>query len=196
MRTKLVATLASVALLPGCDAAPPPAAAPAPAPAAAEAPRAQAEPELLPTPFSAEQIRDEWILGLTLVMHTRSPEGESRDRWQVVAADDEGAEIELTPIDAEGAATGEAKVERSAWTELRDHASYPATVASREQTTRDTALGQLDGWLYTVRDEATGAETEVFFAESLPGAPVEMRMSKDGAVVLEMTQVERQKPEE
>lgn len=183
------------ALLWGCDAAPTPDTAPPPPETATiEEPPSQPEPEVLPTPFTAEQIRDEWTAGLTLVLRTQTPDGETWERWKVIASDAEGAEIEYTPVDAEGAAIGEPRVERSAWTELRDHARYAVDVASREQTSRETALGQLDGWLYTVRDEAAGAETELFFAESLPGAPVVMRMTKGGAVVMELTQVERLKP--
>ncbi len=192
---KVLAALALVTLLWGCDTAP--GAAPAGVPAetvAAEEPPAQPESVLLPVPFTAEEIRDEWIEGLTLVLRTRTPGGETWERWTVVAADADGADIEFSPVDAEGNAAGEARVERSSWTELRDHASYPVDVASREQVSRDTALGQLAGWLYRVRDEATGSETELFFASQLPGAPVEMRMSKDGTVAMELTQVERHKP--
>ncbi len=191
---KYFAALAFVVLLWGCDAAPTPDATGPPEQAAAEEPGAQAEPELLPVPFTAEQIRDEWVEGLTLVMETRTPEGTTRERWTVIGADADGVDIEFTPLDAEGESSGEPKTERSAWTELRDHAKYPTTVASREQSTRDTALGQLDGWLYKVRGQATGSETEVFFATRFPGAPVEMIIAKDDDVALAMTQVERQRP--
>ncbi len=191
---KHLAALAWVALLWGCDAASTPDAAPPPPETAGAAePQAQPEPEMLPAPFTADEIRDEWTPGLTLVMRNKSPEGETWERWTVVSSDQEGTEIEFVLVDAEGKVAGEAKIERSAWTELRDHASYPTGVASREQVSRETPLGQLDGWLYTVRDQATGSDTELFFAQSLPGAPIEMTMSKDGTVVMELTQVERHK---
>lgn len=188
--------LAAVVLLWGCDgAAPDPAPAEAPPESAARSASTPSEqPELLPTPFDADQIRDEWVEGLALVMHTQDPTGESWERWRVVAADAEGADIEFTAVDAEGNALGEPRVERASWADLRDHAKYPAAIATREQVTRDTALGQLEGWLYTVRDGATGSETEMFFANKLPGAPLEMRMMKDDVVAMEMVQVERQKP--
>ncbi len=190
-----VVSCALAVLLWGCDTAPTPSPANTPPETdavAGSAPPAQAE--LLPTPFTADKIRDEWVEGLTLVMHTRTSGGESWDRWTVVTSDPEGADIEFAPIDAEGNAAGETKTERTAWTALRDHAKYPTDVATREEATRETALGQLDGWLYRVQDQATGSETELFFARQFPGAPIEMRMSKDGVVALEMTQVERQHP--
>ena len=171
----------------GCDAAPAPNAAPA------ATPPPQQPVEMLPTPFTAEQIRDEWIPGLTLVMHTRTPDGETWERWTVAAADAEGAEIEFVEIDAEGTPIDAPRQGRSSWIALRNHASYPAAAATREQTTRDTALGQLEGWLYQVRDGA-GGETEAFFANDLPGAPLEMRVKKDDAMVMELTQIERTRP--
>jgi len=173
---------------------PPEPSAPPPADAG---PPAQAETEdsgFLPTPFTAEQIRDEWIPGLTLVMKTDTAEGGALERWTVVAADAEGAEIEFLQIDAAGHPAGEARVTRSGWVELRDHASFPADWATREAATRDTALGKLDGWLYRVPDEAAGTVTEFFFATSLPGAPVHMAVLKDGQPVMTLAQIERQRP--
>ncbi len=183
-----LAILVFAALLSGCDTARGP-----DAPAAAGRPAPQVE--MLPTPFTAEQIRDEWAPGLTLVMHTRTPGGETWERWTVVAADADGADIEFAQIDAEGKAAGEPRTGRSSWLELRSHANYPTSATTREEVTRDTALGELDGWLYKVRDGA-GGETEVFFANSLPGAPLEMRVTKDGGMVMELAQVERHKPAE
>jgi hypothetical protein len=52
----------------------------------------------------------------------------------------------------------------------------------------------LDGWFYTVRDNAHGTVTEYFFADSLPGAPVQLRQTLDGKLVMEMEQVRRSRP--
>lgn len=148
-------------------------------------------PELLPHPFTAEQIRDTWQPGLALVLRTTDSDGESFERWTVVDADGEGATIEFTPVDAAGQSTGEPRIARSSWIELRDHASFPAASASREPVTdRETPLGRLDGWLYTVRDDE-GGTTEFFFAAGLPGAPVTMRTTRDGATVRAFEQVAR-----
>ncbi len=193
---KYLAALAFALLLTGCDAAPPTDVAPdgASSPVPAGAPPG-AMPELLPRPFTAEQIRDEWVPGLRLVMHTRTPESETWERWTVLSADADGAEIEFAQVDAEGGPAGEPRIGRSSWIELRNHANYPAAASTREEVTRDTALGPLEGWLYKVGDAASGNQTEVFFAKSYPGAPFEMKMVKDGTLVLELAQVERQKPE-
>ena len=150
-------------------------------------------PQHLPRPFTAEQIRDEWVEGLTLVMRSVGPEGEARQRWTVVQADETGAVIEFAPIDSQGQAAGDARTERSTWTQLRDHATFSASSATREAVTRKTPLGTFEGWLYVVPDPEQGTVTEFFFANDLPGAPLEMRVSREGRTLMELTQVSRSK---
>lgn len=149
------------------------------------------DPTILRRPFTADQIRAAWTPGLSLTLRRTTPEDEIFERWTVVGADAEAAEIEYATVDADGHVTGEPRVERSTWNELRDHATFPAAHSTMEETVRDTDLGMLDGWLYVVRDEQAGTVTEFFFARSLPGAPVQMRVSRDGAPVLELAQIER-----
>lgn len=152
------------------------------------------ESPLLPTPFTAEEIRDEWIEGLQLEIARRSPSDERLERWTVVSADEDGAVIEYATIDEFGTVSGEPTRERSTWLELHDHASFPADRASRERVVRPTPLGELDGWLYTVRDVESNIVTEFFFAAELPGAPVEMTVLQDGKVVQELEQRARHRP--
>lgn len=149
---------------------------------------------LLPTPFTADEIRDEWIEGMQLVIERRSPSEERLERWTVLSADEDGAVIEYAEIDAFGIVSGEPTVRRTSWQELRDHASFPADRASREWVVRRTALGDLDGWLYTVRDDDAGTITQFFFASDLPGAPVAMEMLEDGTTLLALEQLERYRP--
>lgn len=159
------------------------------------APEAAEPGEMLATPFTAEQIRDEWIEEFSLLMQKGSPSGGTLERWTVLAADEEGVEIEFAPVNHQGEAAGDPQRSRSTWEALRDHAAFPAALASREEAIRETPLGQLDGWLYKVRGE-DGGETEYFFAKSLPGAPVQMRVTQDDTLILEMTQIERHRPQQ
>ena len=152
------------------------------------------DPSILRRPFTADQIREEWVEGFSLIFQTVTPTGETRERWTVLAADAESVEIEFAPVDPEGNAAGEARVARSSWVDLRNHASFPVETSRREAVTRETALGQLEGWLYQSTDPEAGTESELFFARSLPGAPVHMKMTAGGEVILEMAQVERRKP--
>ncbi len=199
----LVACLCLVTLS-GCDSSPTPGdASPDAPPSDAPGPGATTPPEdidpddpqILRRPFSSEQIRDEWVAGLTILMQTQAPQGGALERWVVLSTDEEGAEIEFTQVDQDGKPAGEPRLARSTWEDLRNHASFPAASATREELTMETALGELDGWLYKVRNDAAGTVTEYFFAKSLPGAPVMMRVMNNGQPVMQLAQIERQRPE-
>jgi hypothetical protein len=165
------------------------------APTAGEA-AAEVDPavELLPHPFTPEQIRDEWIVGFRLTLRRGIDGTRSLERWTVVAADERDVEIEFAQLDPAGAVIGEPNVQRISWTDLRDHASFPAHKAERESATRETSLGTLDGWLYTVREDDQGTTSEYFFAQELPGAPVQMQTIRGNTVVAELEQLERFRP--
>jgi hypothetical protein len=152
------------------------------------------DPSILQRPFTADQIQEEWVEGFTLRMLRVTPEGESLERWTVVSATEEGAEIEFAEIDEAGEVVGVPTMAESSWAQLRDHATFPAASSNVEEATRETALGWLDGRLYTVRDDEAGTVTEYFFVDELPGAPVEMRTTRDGELVVGLRQVERRRP--
>ncbi len=177
-------TLLSLAFVVGCGSAP------------RGRPETAAETAaILPRPYTAEQIRGEWIPGFTITLLQRTTAGPSLERRSVLSADDEGLEIEYAPLDLEGNPAGEPRRKRSTWVELRDHATFPADSARREEAAQETPLGTLDGWLYTVRDADEGTTTELFFARSTPGAPIQMRTTRAGELVLELIQIERHRPE-
>lgn len=154
-----------------------------------------AEGEILPQPFTAEQIRDEWVVGFRLSLLRTTPQGEARERWEVIAADDEAVEIRSTPIDAVGDTIAASTTARSTWEELRDHASFPAASSTVEEVERETALGKLAGLLYTVREDDVPTVSEYFFARDLPGAPVQLRTTRGEEVVFELEQIARSRPE-
>jgi hypothetical protein len=149
---------------------------------------------LLEYPFSAEEIRNEWVVGFTLKVRRWTADAEAFETWTVVDADADGVDIESALLDPSGEPVSESAVQRSTWVQLRDHASFPADRATREAVTRDTPLGELGGWLYSVGDPSGGVVTEFFFADDLPGAPVTVHVLKDDAVVEIFEQVERSRP--
>lgn len=148
--------------------------------------------DYLPVPFTSEQIREEWRPGLTLVLHFNYPDRQEWQRWTVVAADDDKAEIEYLPLDAQGKPAGPPQRAPSTFTDLRDHALFPAAESSRGRATRETAFGELEGWLYTVHDPQAETTTEYFFADALPGAPVWFESTSAGRVSLTVNQIARQ----
>jgi len=146
---------------------------------------------LLERPFTADEIRGEWSEGLEIRIRNWSTEGEVFEIWNVVETDDDGCDIQSVTLDRDGNPAGEPALHRSGWVELRDHASFPADRATRERASRTTGLGDLEGWLYTVPDPASGRVSEFFFADSLPGAPVFVHVTLNGELVQVFEQVER-----
>ena len=152
------------------------------------------DPSLLRRPFTADEIRDEWVEGFRLLIRRTTPEGASVERWTVLSADDEGAEIEYAILD-ENNNVSESAVQGTTWAELRDHASFPAATATREWVTRSTGLGTYDGWLYRVTGGDGTAIEEYFFVPSLPGAPVQMKIVNGDDTVFELEQMARLRPD-
>ena len=152
------------------------------------------DPSLVRRPFTADEIRDEWVEGFRLLIRRTTPEGASVERWTVLSADDEGAEIEYATLDEDNNVS-ESAVRRATWVELRDHAGFPAATATREWVTRSTALGIYDGWLYRVTGGDGAAIEEYFFVPSLPGAPVQMKILDGDTTVFTLEQVARLRPD-
>ena len=117
------------------------------------------------------------------------------ERWTVVSADDEGVEIEYATIADDGSVEGDPSIARSSWVELRDHASFPATHSTRDWVSRETALGDFEGWLYRVAEPGAAVVNEFFFVPELPGAPVQMRSLEGDETVFELEQTARMRPD-
>jgi hypothetical protein len=175
----------------GCGGGPPPADEPPPPPADAGQ---TVSVEILERPYTTEQIRDEWSEGFQLTLRRRTHAQEIVERWTVVAADEEGVEIEHVTLDQAGQPSSEPRVERSRWSELRDHATFPSSTSRRERVRRATPLGDLEGWLYVKHDAALGTTSEYFFADGLPGAPVSLLVTRGDERIVELTQIERRRP--
>jgi len=116
------------------------------------------------------------------------------ERWTVVSADDEGVEIEYATIADDGSVEGEPSINRSTWTELRDHAAFPAAYTTREWVSRSTTLGNFEGWFYRVAEPGDATVQEFFFVPSLPGAPVQMRIIEEDTTVSVFEQTARLRP--
>ncbi len=187
----LFAVLVSCGGSPGSKSADPPATLVAPGPGDLD----PDDPSILRRPFTATQIREEMVPGLRVLVRITSPAGESVERWSVVDAGTEWVEIEYTEVPEQGAEPGEVGSRRSRWTELRDHATFPAESSTRERVTLDTALGTFDGWLYRVTSEDGKRTDELFFADEIPGAPAVVRTFEDGEEVYRMEQFARLRPD-
>jgi hypothetical protein len=136
----------------------------------------------LPTPYSAEQIREAWQPGFRVEMRTTQAGAESRSRMTVISATPESAVIRSEEIAASGAASAPPAEVTATFSQLRDHALFDATKASRERAECRSQLGSMPGWRYVTTDPS-GAVLTMCFADATPGPPVEYQTTRDGAVV-------------
>lgn len=153
-------------------------------------PPAVTTPDTLPTPFSAEQIREAFRPGLSLVMESSTAAGPVRERWDVLSSDAHGMTLRTTlPADGE---TPEVAERRHAWTVLRDHAAFPAATATRSRATLRSPLARapLEGWRYDIPGEGD-VRTVFLFADAFPGPPLRVETFRDGEVLATMAQVAR-----
>jgi hypothetical protein len=129
------------------------------------------QPDHLPTPFSADEIRGASPIGRLITVRTEVPgQPPSHRRIEYIAADEEGATQVFTPTDQDGQPIGPGVTRQGTWLDLQRHASMPADRTTCEETSRQLTWGIEPCWRYVVRDGAE--ETRYWFAQRLPGMPV------------------------
>ena len=117
----------------------------------------------------------------------------SSKKLELTEWSEDGMTFTDQPLGEGGAPQGEVTRGKATWSELRDHALFPAATARRERAERDTALGKLAGWLYTVPC-GEGCASEFFFADATPGSPVDYSQTRDGQLQMRAEVVERHRP--
>lgn len=204
MRQRLLArrALAVSLLLAACGGAPPRAESPAPAPAppvtTVEPPppeTTQALPDgTAPRPFSAEQIRQAMPVGHVVRLRVEAQGAEPQElRWEVTAADATRCTIASKVYDLRGALVRDEGAGTSQWTELREHAAFPAAETVITSGTIEVPAGRFETRVYRVtsRDGSFTMVKTLHFATTLPGPPVLMTVERDGEPLMKMTLLER-----
>jgi hypothetical protein len=126
----------------------------------------------LPTPFTADQIREAMPAGTCLTLQVDPAPGQPGVTivWRV-----EHATLThmtwLTSVRPQGGDWDEPTPARARWTSLQRHARFDARRATRSRDTLDTPFGALDGWRYEVQ-RSDGAVDVFTFADAMPGPPV------------------------
>lgn len=139
------------------------------------------QPDHLPTPFSAAQIRAGCPAGRTIRIREESPgQASTFRRIRFTQVDDEMAVQEFQATDEEGRPIGEATLRDSTWLDLQRHASQPTATTTVEEVPLTLPFGEFACWLFTVRVSA--GEVRFWFAQELPGMPVQVEKWVDGAV--------------
>jgi len=139
-------------------------------------------PGLLPTPFTADEIRAGCLAGRTIEL--RVVEDGEEPYVQVnryVTCDEIGAIVER------GRQGGDSTSSRTTWAELQAHAAFPAGVTTVEHDEIEIPLGVLNCLRYTVR---YGEDEIVFwFAQAFPGMPVRIDTREKGRTVSTTTMI-------
>lgn len=142
-------------------------------------------PGLLPTPFTAEEIRAASGTGKTIRLLVDLPDGarfERVNRFSDIDAD--GATLEQWRVDDAGQVDGVVTSERVTWRELQEHAAFPAEHATRSGTELETPMGVLDCLHYEVRHGDEPPQLSRFwFARDYPGMPVRYEIPTPSGVV-------------
>jgi len=151
-------------------------------------------PGLLPTPFSAGELRAGCPDGRVIRMRIES-EGRLV-AWRLNRfrdGDADGTTIESQQFDADGEPLGPAAPERMTWRELQGHASFEAARTVRAPDVIETPIGVLDCLRYTVTDD-DGTVEDFWFAVAIAGMPIRFRSVVGDRVTSEVIVVENHVP--
>jgi len=148
------------------------------------------DPDHLPTPFTAAQIRDGSPEGRTVrVVVDPAEDGTPYARVsRFTGCTEDGCTLLRWREGADGEQVGEAASGPVSWLDLQRHASFPAAVATRRREPLDHPLGPaLDCWRYDVRH---GEDVTTFwFAVEVPGMPVRIDSVAQGRLTERVTMV-------
>ncbi|UOQ87649.1 hypothetical protein MUN74_10015 [Agromyces endophyticus] len=142
-------------------------------------------PGLLPTPFTADEIRAASGTGKTIRLVVDLPDGTSFERVnRFTDLDDEGATLSQWRLGVDGGVDGPVTSERVTWLELQEHAAFPAEHTTRETEVLDLAFGRVECLRYEVRHEPEHPGVARFwFALEHPGMPVRYEVPTPTGVV-------------
>lgn len=150
-------------------------------------------PGLLPTPFTADEIRSGCPDGRLIRLRIEADGQLVAFRTNRFSAGDaEGATLESQRFAPDGTGIGPREADRVTWRQLQAHASFPADSTTRIGETIETPLGTKECLRYT---RVNGDEVSTFwFATSAPGMPIRFESEKGGRVTSRVTMIENSMP--
>lgn len=148
-----------------------------------------------PFPYTPDELRAANPVGRKLRYRIVRARLVSFQEFLFVAADADGATIQGTAFDEQGTIKGEPKLERTSWTELQAHASFPADETTIDDSEVTTPLGTLKTKLYSVTQDIAGSSSHTlmhFAADpTWAGPPIATSVTVDGEPQLTMQLLER-----
>lgn len=139
-------------------------------------------PGLLPTPFTAAEIRVA-SEGKVIRLLVEDPDGSRFERVnRFCDRDAEGATLEQWRVDADGAVEGPIARARVTWRELQEHAAFSAATTTRSTETLELPIGRVDCLRYAVRKTADPEASTFWFSLGHPGMPVRYEVATDTGI--------------
>ncbi|GAB3745908.1 hypothetical protein [Microlunatus parietis] len=140
-------------------------------------------PGLLPTPFTAEEIRESSRAGKTIRLLVEGPDGSTFERLNRFRdGDDTGATLDRWNADA----PDDVSTSRVTWRELQGHASFPADRTEVRNELVELPLGRLECVRYDTRPTSDAEVQTFWFAPDYPGMPVRYEVP-DGSGMMRTT---------
>jgi hypothetical protein len=145
-------------------------------------------PDLLPTPFTADEIRRGCPPGRTIRLRVETIGAEPFIRInRFVDCDADGASIENTRLDAAGEPIGPTEARRSTWHQLQAHAAFARDLTTMSEERLELPIGALECVQYEVVEGSS--ITTFWFAKSVPGMPVKVESREDGRLTSTVTMI-------
>lgn len=185
--------LVALLSLPACAPHPsPPAAALGASPSAG--PPAPTDDGTAPRPFTAEQIRDNHPDGTVVRLRMENAtDPPVVMEWTFTGGTVTEATIGSKLFAADGTLLQDEGAGTSRWTELREHAAFPAAATTRTEEVVTVPAGRFECWRYHVVKD--GQTRDYWFAKTEPGPPVQMEVhGPDGQLVQRMSLLSRAEP--
>jgi hypothetical protein len=150
-------------------------------------------PDHHPTPFSAEQIRDGFLVGREVrSLVVRAGEAPSVAVRRDVSLDTDSGVYEVWTETLDGERISDPEQGASTFLELQGHASMPIEATTIEPVEIDVPMGRFDGLRYT-RTRANTVDS-FWFALARPGAPLRIESRVGGEVVFSSTAMSERAP--
>jgi len=149
-------------------------------------------PGHLPTPFTADEIREACRPGRELRMRVERAGQAPTIRVACYVGGDAKAADQESWEELAGERLGEPERNRETWLELQDHASFPSANTAVSEETIEIPLGRFACLRYTQAVD-DGMRT-FWFAVDLPGQPIRWEIRAGDRVVLSVVALENISP--
>ncbi|MCE9573481.1 MAG: hypothetical protein K8W52_10005 [Deltaproteobacteria bacterium] len=139
--------------------------------------------ELAPAPFTADELRQGSPVGRVMRYHVTTGSAGMTIEYRFIAADAVNATIRTTET-PDGGGAGTTSDDVAAWADLAHHADSPAaaTVIRDAEITVPAGTFPCKEYVVTATDGGVTRVTTSDFAVAMPGPPIKMTVTANGAL--------------